>query len=70
MSFIIIIIVLKLNESSFLHQFDVNAEILNGRKGLHYASDYGHVKVIEYLCSRGAKVNVSSVIALTPVVNR
>ena len=38
--------------------FDVNAHILNGRNGLHYAADYGQKDVVLYLCSNGAKVDV------------
>jgi len=38
----------------------VNAEILGGRNGLHFAADYGQKDVIVFLLSKGAKVNVSS----------
>jgi len=38
---------------------DVNAELLNGRNSLHYAADYGHVDVLNYLISKGGKVDVS-----------
>ena len=38
---------------------DVNAELLNGRNPLHYAADYGHTDVLNYLISKGGKVDVS-----------
>ena len=38
---------------------DVNAELLNGRNALHYAADYGHTDVLNYLISKGGKVDVS-----------
>ena len=38
--------------------FDVNAELMNGRNPLHYAADYGHADVLEYLLSKGAKIDV------------
>ena len=37
---------------------DVNIEV-QGRLPLHYAADYGQTDVLEYLLSKGAKVNVS-----------
>lgn len=40
---------------------DVNAELLNGRNPLHYAADYGHTDVLNYLISKGGKVDVSVV---------
>ena len=39
--------------------FDVNAELLSGRNPLHYAADYGQVDVIDYLLTKGAKIDVS-----------
>ena len=38
---------------------DVNIEV-QGRLPLHYAADYGQTEVLEYLLSKGAKVNVST----------
>ena len=38
--------------------FDVNAELMNGRNPLHYAADYGHADMLEYLLSKGAKIDV------------
>lgn len=31
---------------------------MNGRNPLHYAADYGHADVLEYLLSKGAKIDV------------
>ncbi len=42
--------------------FNVNAELMNGRNPLHYAADYGQVNIIDFLVSKGANVNVSYVI--------
>lgn len=33
--------------------------MMNGRNPLHYAADYGHADVLEYLLSKGAKIDVS-----------
>jgi len=41
---------------------DVNKELLNGRNALHYAADYGHTDVLQYLISKGGQVDVSSII--------
>ncbi|CAH3156564.1 unnamed protein product [Porites lobata] len=38
--------------------FDVNAGLLAGRNGLHYAADYGQKEVIEFLLSKGANINL------------
>ena len=38
---------------------DVNGEI-DGRLPLHYASDYGQLEVLKYLCS---KVNINSTLS-------
>lgn len=40
-------------------KFDVNAQISSGRSPIHFAADYGHVDLIEYLVKQGANVNVS-----------
>ena len=37
----------------------MNAEVLNGRNPLHYAADYGQKDVLEYLCGKGANIDVS-----------
>merc|ERR1712198_59463 len=46
---------------------DVNSEI-DGRLPLHYASDYGHLEVIKYLCSKGSKVDGKDKHGITPVL--
>ena len=33
---------------------------MNGRNPLHYAADYGHADMLEYLLSKGAKIDVSA----------
>lgn len=37
----------------------MNAGLLAGRNGLHYAADYGQKEVIEFLLSKGANIDVS-----------
>lgn len=39
---------------------DVN-EMSDGRYPLHFAADYGQAEVLNYLISKGANVNVSTV---------
>eukprot|EP01137_Pigoraptor_chileana_P018078 Opistho-2@77028 len=46
---------------------DVNGD-LNGRFPIHYASDYGQAEVIDYLVSKGAKVNVTDKHGITPLL--
>ncbi|KAK7486407.1 hypothetical protein BaRGS_00022331 [Batillaria attramentaria] len=46
---------------------DVNAEI-KGRFPLHYAADYGQDKVMEFLLSKGAKVNQPDKYGITPLL--
>lgn len=41
----------------------VNATI-DGRKPIHYASDFGQTAVIDYLISKGAEVNVSTCLSV------
>ena len=41
-----------------LQKIDVNS-VISGRLPIHFAADYGHTAVLEYLISKGAKVNVS-----------
>ena len=50
---------LNIHNTFIFKGFDVNAEILNGRSGIHFAADYGQSNVIEYLLSKGADINVS-----------
>lgn len=42
-------------------QFNVNQEV-TGRYPIHYAADYGQTDVLEYLLSKGADVNVCTMI--------
>ncbi|XP_008398616.1 myotrophin [Poecilia reticulata] len=46
---------------------DVN-ESLHGRNPLHYAADFGHLKVVEYLLEKGADVNATDKHGLTPLI--
>ncbi|XP_064400711.1 myotrophin-like [Halichondria panicea] len=48
--------------------FNANAELLNGRNPLHYASDYGQTEVIEYLIVMGADVNAPDKHGITPLL--
>lgn len=45
---------------TFSQGFNIDGELLNGRNGLHFAADYGQEEVIEFLLSKGATINVSS----------
>lgn len=47
-----------LKEAVEKHQFDVNTLVV-GRYPIHYAADYGHRHLLEYMLGKGAKVNVS-----------
>lgn len=47
---------------------DVNRTMVNGRKPLHIAADYGQPELIEFLCSLGADVNVRATSVIFPVV--
>ncbi|XP_059179268.1 myotrophin-like [Physella acuta] len=47
---------------------NVNKEI-QGRLPLHYAADYGQTEVIEYLISKGAKVNAPDKYGITPLLS-
>eukprot|EP00112_Aurelia_sp_Birch-Aquarium-sp1_P018760 Seg453.1 transcript_id=Seg453.1/GoldUCD/mRNA.D3Y31 product=Myotrophin protein_id=Seg453.1/GoldUCD/D3Y31 len=46
----------------------VKVELLNGRMAIHYAADYGHADVIEYLVSKGADVNIPDKYGITPIL--
>jgi len=46
---------------------DVNTNI-DGRLPLHYASDYGQLEVIKYLCKKGAKVNADDKHGISPLL--
>eukprot|EP00091_Calanus_sinicus_P003787 TRINITY_DN13963_c0_g1_i1.p1 TRINITY_DN13963_c0_g1~~TRINITY_DN13963_c0_g1_i1.p1 ORF type:complete len:117 (-),score=51.41 TRINITY_DN13963_c0_g1_i1:181-531(-) len=46
---------------------DINQEI-DGRLPLHYASDYGQLEVIKYLCIKGAQVNSADKHGISPLL--
>jgi len=46
---------------------EVNTNI-DGRLPLHYASDYGQLEVIKFLCGKGAKVNEEDKHGITPLL--
>lgn len=46
---------------------DVNMD-LDGRKPLHYAADFGHSVVVEYLIAKGANLNVRDKHDITPLL--
>jgi ankyrin repeat protein len=48
--------------------FDVNKELLAGRMAIHYAADYGHADVVEYLISKGADVNLPDKHGISPLL--
>jgi len=47
--------------------FDVNYEIAS-RYPLHYAADYGQTDVLDYLLSKGAKVDAVDKHGITPIL--
>jgi Ankyrin repeat. len=50
---------LKLNNHLYLFQtYIINKEV-EGRKYIHYASDYGQLDVLKYLIANGAHKDVS-----------
>jgi len=46
---------------------DVNTAI-DGRLPLHYASDYGQLEVLQYLCSKGAKMDSTDKHGISPLL--
>ena len=46
----------------------MNGDLMNGRKPIHFAADYGQHEVIGYLVSQGANVNVRLFIHLKNAV--
>jgi len=46
---------------------EVNTNI-DGKLPLHYASDYGQLEVIKFLCGKGAKVNEEDKHGITPLL--
>ncbi|XP_055900612.1 myotrophin-like [Biomphalaria glabrata] len=47
---------------------DVNKQI-QGRFPLHFAADYGQTEVLEYLLSKGAKINEPDKFGITPLLS-
>lgn len=47
---------------------DLNAELMNGRMALHFAADYGHGDIIEYLLKQGAAVDRPDKHGITPLL--
>ncbi|PVD33794.1 hypothetical protein C0Q70_05055 [Pomacea canaliculata] len=47
---------------------NVNCEV-NSRSPLHYAADYGQEEVMDYLISKGAKVNAKDKFGITPLLS-
>ncbi|XP_013398441.1 myotrophin-like [Lingula anatina] len=52
---------------TFFQKCDVNSEV-DGRYPIHFASDYGQLSVIEYLISKGAKVDVNDKHGISPLL--
>lgn len=48
---------------------DVNRELPSGRLPLNIAADYGQAEVLEYLISKGAKINVQDKFGMTPLIS-
>lgn len=46
---------------------DVNQEV-GGRRPMHYAADFGHKDVMDFLISMGGDVNASDKHGLTPLI--
>jgi len=46
---------------------DVNAD-LDGRKPLHYAADFGHSLVVDFLIAQGAEINAKDKHDITPLL--
>ena len=41
---------------------------LDGRKPLHYAADFGHGTVVDYLIGKGAEINAKDKHDITPLL--
>ena len=46
---------------------DINKQI-DGRLPLHYASDYGQLEVLKFLCSKGAQLNSEDKHGISPLL--
>lgn len=46
---------------------DINQQI-DGRLPLHYASDYGQLEVLKFLCSKGAQINAADKHGISPLL--
>jgi len=46
---------------------NINQQI-DGRLPLHYASDYGQLEVLRYLCGKGAAVNTADKHGISPLL--
>eukprot|EP01114_Cavostelium_apophysatum_P010140 TRINITY_DN235_c0_g1_i1.p1 TRINITY_DN235_c0_g1~~TRINITY_DN235_c0_g1_i1.p1 ORF type:complete len:124 (+),score=43.35 TRINITY_DN235_c0_g1_i1:88-459(+) len=49
-------------------KMSVNLEQSNKRTPLHWAADFNQVKVMEYLLSKGAKINAKDNYGITPLL--
>lgn len=47
---------------------DANRTLDGGRQPLHYAADFGHTEVAEYLISKGADINAADKHGNTPLL--
>jgi len=52
---------------SVLQGVDINQQI-DGRLPLHYASDYGQLEVLKFLCSKGAQLNSEDKHGISPLL--
>ncbi|XP_053719932.1 myotrophin [Synchiropus splendidus] len=47
---------------------DINRTLEGGRKPLHYAADFGHNDIIDFLISMGADIDVPDKHGFTPLI--
>eukprot|EP00092_Neocalanus_flemingeri_P038766 GFUD01042208.1.p1 GENE.GFUD01042208.1~~GFUD01042208.1.p1 ORF type:complete len:135 (+),score=48.03 GFUD01042208.1:211-615(+) len=55
------------NHTGILQGVDINQQI-DGRLPLHYASDYGQLEVLKFLCSKGAQINAADKHGISPLL--
>ncbi|CAN9508189.1 unnamed protein product [Ophioblennius macclurei] len=55
-------------KSKVLTSEDASRELESGRMPLHYAADFGHKELLEYLISKGADVNAKDKHGFTPLI--